>query len=416
MGAIDERTHTVSLMYFLGIFAGQWSTRYERSQFSFLKERYPSQKNFKRFYLQVHLRCFEGIESLQDNRGTGGLKCDRERGEITSNIDGVGILLFEERRISRFGLISRQCLGDIGTPPFYSALILSDFDVDIDKSWNYEWHAGLEGTIAFHTALFTSVGLWQTKWNDMLDKIDERINFRLEHTMQPEEIDKWMFDGDFKRSKLYVTILQILRIFGEYISTVSEDLQSLDTVFLKDDNFPMSKMQPHEHRAMRSNWASVKEFQKQAEESLLGRISQKTEEVKSLRDGLFNATSLRSANISSELAISSLEETKSSVSMGRYVLVFTVVTILYLPPSFISTVFGLDMFKKDDAQSKWEFKTAIVSLSLFTYLLAFVAIIAVDWDGFKHKCAVWWKPLMRWIQWPSQLPQSFGRKVEDSYA
>jgi hypothetical protein len=33
-----------------------------------------------------------------------------------------------------------------------------------------------------------------------------------------------MFDDDFERSKLYFTILQILRIFGEYIRTMSADL------------------------------------------------------------------------------------------------------------------------------------------------------------------------------------------------
>ncbi|KAI0436815.1 hypothetical protein F4803DRAFT_556640 [Xylaria telfairii] len=204
------------------------------------------------------------------------------------------------------------------------------------------------------------------KWTILLDQIDKHLSVRLEHTLDPEEINKWMFDSNFKRSELYVTTLQILRIFNEYI---------------------------------------LKQFQKQAQENLLGRILLKTEEVKSLRDGLFNATSLREANLSSRLAeLSSrqtelsLREAHRSVVMGRYVLIFTVVTILYLPPSFISTVLDMDIFKKDIAQTRWEYKVSVVSVSLLTYLLSFAAIIAVDWKGFKR---------MLWASWIRMTSESF---------
>lgn len=43
-----------------------------------------------------------------------------------------------------------------------------------------------------------------------------------------------MFDLDFELSRLYFTILQILRIFGEYIKSVSLDLGALDSLFLSD--------------------------------------------------------------------------------------------------------------------------------------------------------------------------------------
>lgn len=38
--------------------------------------------------------------------------------------------------------------------------------------------------------------------------------------------------------------------------------------------------------------------------------------------------------------------------MGRYVLIFTVVTVLYLPPTFISTVFALEIFQTDTTETK----------------------------------------------------------------
>ncbi|KAI0490247.1 hypothetical protein F4859DRAFT_1999 [Xylaria cf. heliscus] len=393
--------YTASLMYFLGVFAGQWPSRNERSWFSCQHDLLPVGDGFYRYCPQVHLRCFESITALEKSLGASGLRCDRERGQILSDNAGGGLHFFEERRISVFGLVSSHGpLTSRRLPAFYSVLILADLQFKPEKNWDYEWCAGLEGTIAFHAAIFESVVFWQAKWNDVLDNVDDRLRVRLEHTMDPEEIKRWMFDDGFERSKLYVTILQILRIFSECISTTSDDLGLLDGLFMKDNDFPMRNMRPDELRKMRSNWQSVKEFQKQAEESLLGRIMQKTEEVKSLRDGLFNATSLREANLSSRLAEQSSRQTEQSLIeaqrsalMGRYVLVFTVVTILYLPPSFISTVLDMDIFKKDIGQGRWEYKVSVVSVSLLTYLLAFVTIIAADWKGFKRRFSAWWTRL-----------------------
>jgi hypothetical protein len=45
-------------------------------------------------------------------------------------------------------------------------------------------------------------------------------------------------------------------------------------------------MRPDELRIIRSNWESVLKVQKSAEKRLLDRLLDKTEEVKSLRDGV----------------------------------------------------------------------------------------------------------------------------------
>ncbi|KAI0096953.1 hypothetical protein GGR51DRAFT_542117 [Nemania sp. FL0031] len=365
----DEKS-TRSAIYFLGIFAGQWPSRNERPTFTLIQDSPSGQildNPFNRHYLQLHFRCFKGIERPKAKLGAGGLQCDREQGRI-------GSYLLEERRISLFGLLSstRFVYRHLARPPpaFYSVLILTDFHFDPDWSWEPECQDGLEGTAAFHAAVFTSVSLWQMKWNEVLDDIDNILGVRLQHTADPKERRRWIFDNNFERSELYVTILQVLRIFNDYIRTVSDDLRLLDSLFLNKDNFPMYNMSQDELRIMRANWNSVKKFQKETEQSLLGRVSRKTEEVQSLRDGLFNATSLREANRSTVIA--------------RYVLVFTIVTILYLPPGFISAVFDTDIFQKEVAQTKWEYKVALVSVSLTTYFAAFAFIVAVDWGSFKR--------------------------------
>ncbi|KAI0545471.1 hypothetical protein F4679DRAFT_462623 [Xylaria curta] len=366
---LDE-TDIALVTYFMGVFAGYWPSRSERSWFSLHVEYEANTCEYSRHTLQVHFRYFaRPVFPGWIRRSRQGLRCLREHGRISSKALNVAL---QERHISVVGVI---CAGS-NIPAFYSVLALGEDDFDRPSNYNLKWRPGLEGTIAFQTAILESVNVWETEWNSVLDSIDDCVRFRLDQTLRPKEIERWLFDDNFEQSRLYLTILQTLRIFAEYISTVSGDFRLLDDLFLKSTDFPMYKMSQRELQALRLNWELVRETQKKAEQDLLSRISSKTEEVKTFRDGLFNASSLREAN-------------RSSV-MGRYVIVFTVVTVLYLPPNFISTVLNMSIFTKDIAQWKWEFKVATVSVSLLTYILAVVSIIAVDWKNFKRRGLWWW--------------------------
>ncbi|KAI1172401.1 hypothetical protein F4777DRAFT_516376 [Nemania sp. FL0916] len=384
-------------MYFLAVFAGFWAPRKKRLDLS--KQFHINRDNFYRHYLQVHFRCFAAVKRLTKCGNTCGLRCVREQGQIMSTSHGGTSYYFEEQRISIFGLISEQ--DDPCEPIFYSVLVLNEnaqiYPLD-DLDWNcLDWRPGLEGPLTFQVAVLGSVDIWEAEWNKALDQIDDCLQVKMDQTLNPEKLKELMFDDNFGRSQQYFTILQTLRIFGEWVRTVSDDLRGLDDLFLKEGDFPLLFMSPEESQTLKSNWESVRKTQKRAEENLMSRILNKTEEVKSLRDGLFNASSLREARESakiakqsSELAKQSAEMTeislrmanessdmaKRSLIMGRYVLIFTVVTVLYLPPSFISTVFALNIFQKDPSQTKWEYKVTLVSVSLVTYAVAFVAVIA----------------------------------------
>jgi hypothetical protein len=161
-----------------------------------------------------------------------------------------------------------------------------------------------------------------------------------------------MFDTSFKRSNQYFIVLQILRIFSEWIRETSRDFTAYNQTFLGTGAFPR-EMQ----KDVRANWELVLEHLEKAEQRLLQRISDKTEEVMSLRDGLFNATSLREAS--------------KSTTMNRAVIVFTIATIIYLPPSFIATVFGMDLFINDDDMSNniWRYAVVTAVISFVTYFI-----------------------------------------------
>jgi hypothetical protein len=106
-----------------------------------------------------------------------------------------------------------------------------------------------------------------------------------------------MFDNNsFSRSELYFTILQLLRISSEWIRGGMEDLESLVEASLWYYELPYvgnrAKRSPDDpttsnvSRVLQQNWKNVISHQKNLCKPLLDRIEKKTEEVKSLRDGV----------------------------------------------------------------------------------------------------------------------------------
>jgi hypothetical protein len=107
-----------------------------------------------------------------------------------------------------------------------------------------------------------------------------------------------MFDNDpFPRSELYFTILQRLRISADWISESLKDLESLAEAsqIMCEEGVTKS---PDERRGrqdpvtvsvrtvLEQNWKNIISHQKSLAKPLLERIEKKTEEVKSLRDGV----------------------------------------------------------------------------------------------------------------------------------
>lgn len=277
----DER-HFGSVMYFLSVFSGSWPSPNDIARFSYVYDESPAYgRSFRRHYLQVHFRYFTSVESLMKSEGAG-LECRREHIKIESKISGLASNLFEERRLSVFGLISGPAGDDTmkGTPAFYSVLALGETGFRDPDKYDLKCRAGLEGTIAFQLAVLESLHIWETEWHKALGLIDKCLQVKI------EDVEKWMFDDDFERSKLYFKVLHILRMFGDQISSVSGDLHILDDLFTKEKHFPMVDMKHHELQALRSNWELVKAIYLRAEKGLLDRIISKTDEINSLRDGV----------------------------------------------------------------------------------------------------------------------------------
>ncbi|KAK5652329.1 hypothetical protein OQA88_10679 [Cercophora sp. LCS_1] len=177
------------------------------------------------------------------------------------------------------------------------------------------------GVAQFLCVVLSVLKFWESGWYDVLDSIDQTVSFDLQDTLDEDKWSSLMFDDSFQRSKVYSTVLETLRVSGDWVRDFLKTWESLreqwetnvkpDRIFDKKDSAAIEK-----------NWAVVDRMMRARAEVLLTRITSKAEEVKSLRDGVFNATSLREAS--------------KGIELNRAVYVFTVVTVIFTPPGFLA--------------------------------------------------------------------------------
>uniref|UniRef100_A0A0D2Y3K1 Uncharacterized protein n=1 Tax=Fusarium oxysporum (strain Fo5176) TaxID=660025 RepID=A0A0D2Y3K1_FUSOF len=110
--------------------------------------------------------------------------------------------------------------------------------------------------------------------------------------------------------------VDILRIINEWIDEPLANMEKLrDSTALKQNIFGADQA--------RNNFDAAIRIMRQCRDKTRARIKKKSEEIESLRDGLFNATSLREATKAMELS--------------QAVYAFTVVTVLFTPVSFLAS-------------------------------------------------------------------------------
>ncbi|KAI1110864.1 hypothetical protein F5Y14DRAFT_465126 [Nemania sp. NC0429] len=223
---------------------------------------------------------------------------------------------------------------------------------------------------------------WKESWVKCIDTLDHSIKVEVEDIGDEAKINELMFDGSFERSKLYFRILQILRIFAERIEEMREDIASLspaNPAFEPYRTYLLALLgdeatTPHakqDLRALEDNWKIISRFHDEAEKLLLQRIATKTEGIKTLRDGLFNATALREAT--------------KGMALNRAIYVFTVVTVIYTPVGFLATFWALPFLNSPSdggiIEEPAAFRNSFIILPVLTY---FLSIFVTWYFGSRH--------------------------------
>ncbi|KAK0652612.1 hypothetical protein B0T16DRAFT_443797 [Cercophora newfieldiana] len=316
-------------------------------------------------FFQYHMRVFTARSGLRRNcpgRVSGNLTVPSD---TRRNVDiheirfSVGLKTTWEFDLSVFTLVTM-------TNSFTGLEDLGELhDTNIWKAVNIRPSIRATGVAAFSFRIRSLLPRWADQWSRLLDQIDRVLSADLANILLPESRREIMVDGsDLRLSEFYLAVLQILRIAADWIQESMDDLRwmvdDMQRLYFSPNTHADSyatflpsgleaKKQDASIAIFKQNWDSVKSHQQRLGKALLTRISRKQEEVESLKDGMFNATTVN--------------EAKKSTQLNHYILVFTVVTIIYLPLSFIS------LFSWEDPRQvkTFHFATTITLVATGTY-------------------------------------------------
>ncbi|RDW86625.1 uncharacterized protein DSM5745_03267 [Aspergillus mulundensis] len=230
------------------------------------------------------------------------------------------------------------------------------------------------------------------QWELTLDQLDNTLHTSLAQ-MTREKRRSLMFDDDFSKSDQYFAALQTLHMCTDWIKGTLRDFRDLcentkrkisRSLEITDGDDDMDSFEALCVDVLAN---SERHFQ-----PLLDRIERKVEEVKGLRDGLFNATSVKEASKGTKLA-------ENSRRQNRYILVFTVATVFYLPMGFVTSFFGMHLFDPNDesSASRTPFIITFVVIAIATYVIATGALLVIREDDWIKSTLRAWKASM-WSQ------------------
>ncbi|KAH7472873.1 hypothetical protein FOMA001_g11862 [Fusarium oxysporum f. sp. matthiolae] len=331
-----------SASFFYSNFRGGWEVRFD---------------HVEQTALHWQIRYFRPIS---ENEGTdiNHLLSKRQTAAIQH---GTRAISLQEQRAR----ISFRVLDE--TPGLFSILILADepmfpdlYETDsVDKvkaNWERYGLKAKERTVPITHYLFEICrvfGKCMDAWGEALDAIDGLIHVSLDDFDDPSRVEDLMFDRSFDRSKDYFVALQLLRVMDEWIDEIVLSVKELR-------EHPMVEHLPLCAAEANNNFDATIKNMKERAEVVQKRIRKKQEEINSLRDGLFNATSLREAT--------------KAMSLNQAIYIFTFVTVLFTPISFLATFWALPFLNNpaegsDTVPEPSAFRNSFIVVPLLTYAL-----------------------------------------------
>ncbi|KAI1662090.1 hypothetical protein F4813DRAFT_343441 [Daldinia decipiens] len=357
-----------SLSNVLYTFVTLYSRHYDVEQLKLIGDGSVMENNI--VTLQYHLRYFpidlhRSLESLDF-----GIPCDREGG--TLRLSGKRLKISERRTSVVF-------LTDFSKAGAFVITICHDNSadrVDIPKQV-IESVYGAQEVILFQEISMRLLNRWHGHWIQTLLDLDEILIVKVQDIIEETSRKHLMYDDDdLQRSELYFSMLQFLYIFS---TCIQDDTSMLKNAIHRTDKWCGIIKQEKQHMniehlnpvisTVQHNWKFLLERLDSIEEDLTDRITRKTDQIKSLRDGLFNAQSVREAVRSRQL--------------NRYLFVFTIITIIFLPPSFVATFYGMHLFDGAGSidETQKSFWKVFGSITAVTYTLGALAITSFSWKG-----------------------------------
>ncbi|KAF7159480.1 hypothetical protein CNMCM5623_004818 [Aspergillus felis] len=315
---------------------------------------------------QFHFRVFsvsnpqKNSKSLEDLVKAGqyltGIRCQRNRHAVPVPSRPKQDVELAESRCSIH--LSTLCITE---RPVYQVVSFRDFgdyggmnDLLLTSANQPAKH--LTGVVVFLTVISRRLNDWRTEWESVLKTIESILEIEMQETLHNRTQEALMYNRARITIKSYFTVLQTLRICRAWIYEFNT---GLDEMWER-----MNRYRSADSESPSSRWDALKRQREETTEELLEQIGRIEQEFKSLQDGLMNITSI-------------VESTKSS-TMNRYILVFTVATIIYLPMSFVTSIFGMHLFDYSNLEkTQHSFFIAMVLVSALTYCGATLAVLGI---------------------------------------
>ncbi|KAK3291017.1 uncharacterized protein B0H64DRAFT_411153 [Chaetomium fimeti] len=233
---------------------------------------------------------------------------------------------------------------------------------------------------------------WEAEWMFALDQINDTVSFSLLDTLEDERLDLFMFDESFRLSRAYFATLQTLRVASQ---TIDDDIKEWSHLRERWSDIVVSSgmFNSEELAASANNWNVVSARIETRANRVRAAIARKSEEVTSLRDGLFNATSLR--------------ESTKGMALNRAVYVFTVVTVLYTPIGFLTSFWAMPVLDDGGADSDKSggryslptgFLASFIAVPLLTYLICIAVVWVLGSDNVDRRLEMLW-PFPRYLRY-----------------
>ncbi|KAL8906265.1 MAG: hypothetical protein Q9207_002139 [Kuettlingeria erythrocarpa] len=180
-------------------------------------------------------------------------------------------------------------------------------------------------------------------WAGVMDALDEQTTLPSSIIFNGQARQNILFeDGNFSNSKRYFWALQSLRLFAEHMEVT---LRSIDGIVLMTQDLG--------HGRDFDACKKVTDLYQKKFEHLRDRVERKRQEIQSLSDGLFSASSVAEGRLATE--------------QNGNIRLLTLVTIAYLPLTFAASVYGMDALPKSAGFRSYFVVTAL--MCAITYIL-----------------------------------------------
>ncbi|KAI1140303.1 hypothetical protein F5Y05DRAFT_313052 [Hypoxylon sp. FL0543] len=388
VGDTRQRTlGTKKALRFLSCYASRWP-RFTRTSEVWLSS--------SCIHIHFHLRVLSvGPKYLRSNQyqPKDGLRPARVSGKLASlgGTEDIGVI---EERFS-IAVVASQ-LADM---PSYTIVYLSDSGyrrlfMESERPLDMPSRGRFTGVAVYLRALRSILPIWTRKWVETLNEVDNLLGVKIDDLFDPkQDSGQMMFDSTFERSRLYFTVLQTLRIISEWIQQSERELQELKKDFgisAQHHMAPRGSLGPNPGgvspnafmKEIDEAWEELITIHSSTSKHLLDRIEKKELEIKSFRDGLLSATSVREAS--------------RATVLNQYIFVFTIVTIFYLPLSYVSSLFSMGIFPYSDiAESQSSFILTTITTALLTWVVSAVVLWVVH-DDRRLSSFMWLIRILCW--------------------